>query len=288
MPPLASPHPALPDPTDASLDRERALADWLRAHAPVLIGFSGGVDSAYLASVAIEAVGADGVLAVIGRSASYPEAQWRSARAVADLCGVPVLEVDTHELDDPDYAANPTDRCYFCKRELWGRLAPLARVRDMQLIDGTNADDLDDWRPGARAGAEAAVRSPLAEVGLVKADIRLLSARRGLPTAHQPSAPCLASRLPYGTPVTAPRLAQVEAAECALRVLGVRGNLRVRHHGDTARIELAPAAIDEWTTGGRLPALRAAVAGAGFTHVVVDLRGFRSGSLNVLGGVVAG
>jgi uncharacterized protein len=284
----ATPSSAPAEALDEPLARERALADWLRAHAPVLLGFSGGVDSAYLASVAVEVLGPSGVLAVIGRSASYPEAQWRLAREVADRCAVPVLEVDTQELHDPAYAANPSDRCYFCKRELWGRLLPLARERGMQVVDGTNADDLADWRPGARAGGEAGVRSPLAEVGLTKAEIRRLSARRGLPTADQPSAPCLASRLPYGTPVTAPRLAQVEAAEAALRALGVTGDLRVRYHGDTARIEFAPGMIDEWTKCERLPLVRAAVASAGFSHVVVDLRGFRSGSLNVLGGVVAG
>jgi uncharacterized protein len=288
MPPLVAPPWGPAAQLEESLTRERALAEWLRAHAPVLLGFSGGVDSAYLASVAVEALGAEGVLAVIGRSASYPEAQWRTARDVADRCAVPVLEVDTRELEDPAYVANPSDRCFFCKRELWGRLLPLARERGMQLIDGTNADDLADWRPGARAGADAGVRSPLAEVGLTKPEIRRLSARRGLPTADQPSAPCLASRLPYGTAVTAPRLAQVEAAEAALRALGVTGDLRVRHHGGTARIEFAAAVLDAWTTAERLPIVRAAVAAAGFERVVVDLRGFRSGSLNVLGGVVAG
>lgn len=288
MPPLVLPS----NPSDGwsaeSLARESALAEWLRAHAPVLLGFSGGVDSAYLASVAVEVLGPASVLAVIGRSASYPEAQWRTAHEVAAACGVPVLEVATHELEDPDYVANPADRCFFCKRELWGRLAPLARERGMHLLDGTNADDLGDWRPGARAARDRDVRSPLAELGFTKAEIRALSRRRGLPTADQPSAPCLASRLPYGTPVTPHRLSQVEAAEAALRALGVRGDLRVRHHGATARIELGADALREWTGPGRLAAMRAAVADAGFARVVVDLRGFRSGSLNVLGGVVAG
>ena len=274
--------------SDVPLERERALVAWLRAHGPVLLGFSGGVDSAYLASVAVEALGPDGVLAVIGRSASYPESQWRTAREVAALCGVPVEEIATYELDDPEYAANPSDRCFFCKRELWGRLAPLAGARGMRLIDGTNADDLADWRPGARAPADHAVRSPLAELGFTKAEIRQLSHGRGLPTADQPSAPCLASRLPYGTPVTSARLFQVERAESALRVRGVAGDLRVRHHGAIARIELAPDQIEAWAPAERLEALREAVATAGFARVVVDLRGFRSGSLNVLGGGVAG
>ena len=286
--PTSIAHAASSAASDVPLERERTLGEWLRAHAPVLLGFSGGVDSAYLASVAVEGLGPERVLAVIGRSASYPEAQWRTAREVASRCGVPVLEVATLELDDPDYVANPSDRCFFCKRELWSRLAPLAAARGRQLIDGTNADDLSDWRPGARAAADHAVRSPLAELGFSKAEIRRLSRRRGLPTADQPSAPCLASRLPYGTPVTSARLSQVERAESALRALGVDGDLRVRHHGAIARVELASNQIESWSSPERLEALRAAVASAGFVRVVLDLRGFRSGSLNVLGGVVAG
>lgn len=288
MPPRVQPPPPDEESAEALLVREERLVEWLRAHGPVLLGFSGGVDSAYLAAVAVEALGAAGVLAVIGRSASYPEAQWRTAHDVAAACGVPVLEVSTHEMDDPDYVANPSDRCFFCKRELWGRLAPLAHERGMTLVDGTNADDLADWRPGARAARDFGVRSPLAELGLAKWAIRALSRRRRLPTADLPSAPCLSSRLPYGTPVTVGRLAQVEAAEAGLRALGIDGDLRVRHHGSVARVELGADALDAWTSADRLPALRAAVVAAGFARVVVDLRGFRSGSLNVLGGVVAG
>ena len=271
-----------------ALARERELLAWLRANGPVLLGFSGGVDSAYLASVAVEALGVHGVLAVIGRSASYPAEQWRTARAVAAQCGVPVLELDTRELEDLRYAANPSDRCFFCKAELWSRLVPLAVERGMLVIDGTNADDLGDWRPGARAAAEAGVRSPLAELGFAKAEIRERSAARGLATAQAPSAPCLASRIPYGTPVTAARLSQVERAEASLRALGVTGDLRVRYHGVLARVELNPAQLDGWADPTRLARVRDAVLGAGFERVALDLRGFRSGSLNVLGGVVAG
>jgi uncharacterized protein len=268
--------------------RERVLVEWLRVQPGVVVGFSGGVDSAYLATIAVETLGADRVLAVIGRSASYPIAQWDTARDVATRVGIPCIEVDTRELDDPQYAANPANRCYFCKRELWSHLAPLARERGWVLADGTNADDLADHRPGAVAGREAEVCSPLVSAGLTKADIRTLSARRGLPTADQPSSPCLASRLPYGTSVTAERLAQVERAEHALRALGVRGDLRVRHHGELARVELAPHEIEAWLEPTAAEQLRAAVGGAGFARVAVDLRGFRSGSLNVLSGVVAG
>lgn len=277
--------PPVPPGADA---RERALVGWLRdVGGRVLVGYSGGVDSAYLATIAVRALGPSNALAVIGRSASYPAEQWRVARAVADQVGIPVVELDTRELDDPRYAANPSDRCYFCKSELWSRLAPLAADRGMVVVDGTNADDLRDWRPGARAAGERGVRSPLAELGFTKAEIRALSARLGLPTWAQPSAPCLASRLPYGTAVTSERLRRVEAAEAALRALGITGDLRVRDHGDTARIELAPPELDHWLAADAAGRIHAAVADAGFRRVVLDLRGFRSGSLNVLGGVVA-
>ena len=273
--------------SDEARVRERSLVDWLKGHGSAAIGFSGGVDSAYLACVAIDALGAEHVLAIIGRSASYPAEQWATARAVADRFGVRVLEVDTEEMLDPRYAANPTNRCYFCKAELWSRLVPIARERGLTvLVDGTNGDDLSDHRPGAAAAREHGVRSPLAELGFTKAEIRLLSRERGIPTWSQPSSPCLSSRIPYGTAVTPERLARVEAAERALRALGVVGDLRVRHHGDLARVELAPAELEHWL-GADVARLREAVRGAGYARVALDLRGFRSGSLNVLGGVTA-
>lgn len=265
--------------------KARALVEWLHACGSVAIGFSGGVDSAFLACVAASELGPLATLAIIGRSASYPAEQWTTARNVADRFGVPVLEVDTEELLDPRYAANPTNRCYFCKSELWSRLAPIAEARGFAvLLDGTNADDLRDYRPGAAAARAHGVRSPLAEVGLAKAEIRALSRERGLPTWSQPSSPCLASRIPYGTAVTPERLARVEAAERALRALGVEGDLRVRHHGDVARVELGALEIGRWL-GPASGRLRDAVLSAGYARVAVDLRGFRSGSLNVLSGV---
>ena len=276
------------DLLDAALEKERRLMDWFRARGSALVGFSGGVDSAYLACAAVEALGGDRVLAVIGRSASYPAEQWARAREVADAFGVPVLEVDTDELNDPRYAANPTNRCYFCKTELWSVLAPIAAERGLAVVvDGTNADDLGDYRPGARAAKEREVASPLAELGFTKDDVRRLSRARGIPTWSQPSSPCLSSRIPNGTSVTTDRLREIEAAERAVRPLGVRGDLRVRHHGPLARVELGEAELKAWLSPARQEALRDAVTSAGFTRVALDLRGFRSGSLNVLGGVAA-
>ncbi|MFA6166331.1 MAG: ATP-dependent sacrificial sulfur transferase LarE [Gemmatimonadaceae bacterium] len=265
------------------LEKEAALVAWMRQHGSVLIGFSGGVDSAYLACVALDAVGAANVLAVIGRSASYPLEQWTTAREVADRFGVPVLEIDTDEMDDPRYAANPVNRCYFCKTELWRKLVPLARARGLAVVvDGTNHDDLADYRPGAQAAREADVQSPLAELRFSKDDIRALSRLRGIPTWSQPSSPCLSSRLPHGTEVTPLRLRKVENAERALRAMGITGNLRVRYHGETARIEMDHDQIERWSAEAQRPALRAAVKMAGFARVELDLRAFRSGSLNEL------
>ena len=266
-----------------TLDKERALIAWLQARGRVAIGFSGGVDSAYLAAVALDAIGSDATLAIIGRSASLAGSEEDHAVAVARHLGVQTLEIETGELDDPRYAANPSNRCYFCKSVLWLTLFPIARARGFEtLVDGTNADDLNDYRPGGRAAVEQGVLSPLADVGLTKAEIRERTRERGLPWWNRPATPCLASRLPYGMSVTPERLRQVDRAESALRALGISGNLRVRHHGDVARVELDQVLLPVWRDARAFERLSGAVREAGFTSVELDPRGFRSGSLNVI------
>lgn len=281
-------HPVWAPGGATAADKERRLLAWLQRVGSVAIGYSGGVDSAYLASVALEALGRERVLAIIGRSATYPDSQWQTARDLATGMGLRVLEVNTDEVNDPHYAANPTNRCYFCKTELWSVLVPAAKLHGLAaVVDGTNADDAHDYRPGAAAAQENGVRSPLAEVGLTKVEIRERSQARGLPSWDQPSSPCLASRIPYGTAVTVERLKRVGDAEAALRAIGVRGDLRVRHHDDLARVEMSADEMGRWLEPSAAQRLRAAVLTAGYSRVAIDLRGFRSGSLNVLGGVRA-
>jgi uncharacterized protein len=260
-----------------ALGKERRLVAWLARAGSVLVGYSGGVDSAYLACVAVETLGPEGVLAVIGHSASYPDSQWSTAMSVAHQFAIPTLVVETNEVTDHRYASNPKNRCYYCKTELWEKLTPIAREREAVLIDGTNADDLREDRPGAAAGREHGVESPLAAAGLTKAEIRERSRERGIPTWNQPSAPCLASRIPHGTPVTVGRLRAVEAAEQGLRAIGVVGNLRVRHYGETARVELDRDQIERWLEPANRAALENAVRRAGYASVVVDPAGYRTG-----------
>ena len=257
--------------------RER-LIDILRDFESVLVGYSGGVDSVFLARIAVDALGASRVLAVTGRSNSLPSWMEGTARDVAERFGIPWLEVDTFEGDDPRYAANPVNRCYFCKTELWARLREVADARGLRVLaDGANADDVGDHRPGSAAGTEHKVRSPLLEAGLTKLEIRAWSRELGLPTWSQPAAPCLASRIPYGIAVTPARLQQIETAELALRALGFR-DFRVRHHDSTARLEIHPDELDRAV--GQRAAIAAAVRSGGFASVVLDLDGYRRGALN--------
>jgi len=247
----------------------------------VILGYSGGVDSGLLAVVARQALGTGGFLAVTGRSASYPAAQADAALGLAQRFDVPILEVETHELEDPRYLSNSTERCYFCKSELWNRLHEIARQRGFDtIIDGTNADDLGEHRPGMRAGVEWRVRSPLAELGWTKQDVREAAREMGLPSWNAPAAPCLSSRVLYGLEITPDRLRQVEQGEAFLRSLGVAGDLRVRHHGPKARVEVAPEHMD--LLRANWEAIAAVFAELGFATVELDPSGYRRGGLLAL------
>ena len=244
----------------------------------VILGYSGGVDSALLAVAARQALGTERFLAVTGRSASYPAVQAQAAVELAQRFEVPVLEVDTYELEDPRYLTNSTERCYFCKSELWRRLHEIASERGFDtIIDGTNADDLGEHRPGMRAAAELRVRSPLAELGWTKQDVRHAARELGLPSWNAPAAPCLSSRVLYGLEITPERLRQVEQGEAYLRGLGVVGDLRVRHHGPNARLEVAPDQMDRLQANWE--AIDTTFTGLGFTTVELDPRGYRRGGL---------
>lgn len=265
---------------DESTEREarQRLTRVLEDCRSVCVGYSGGVDSVFLAAFAVDVLGRDRVLAVTGRSAAYPAVQHRVALECVERFGIPHMEVETDELADPNYAANNTDRCYFCKSELWDCLHDVARARGLEtVVDGSNADDATDHRPGARAARERAVRSPLQEAGLDKATIRALSRAMGLPTWDQPASPCLASRLTYGLSVTPERLGQVEEAESLLRGRGLR-ELRVRHHGTVARVEVAPGELE--AAVGIVAELAPRIRQLGFERVLVDVEGYRRGALN--------
>jgi uncharacterized protein len=246
----------------------------------VVVAFSGGVDSSLLLRVAVDTLGARRVLAVIGDSESLPRQELADAQSLADMVGVPYRVIKSEEMRDPEYRANSENRCYFCKRALFAALARLAAEEGFALVlDGSNADDLGDWRPGLRAARECGVRSPLQEANLSKAEVRELSRRLGLPTAEKPAMACLASRLPYGTPVTPEALSKIEKAEAMLRELGL-GQVRVRLHGDLARIEILPEGFPQLLVAPARERVLAALAELGFRYVCLDLQGYRSGSMN--------
>lgn len=267
-----------PTQLDAKLERMRAI---LRELKSVAVAFSAGADSTFVLKVAVDTLGANRVVAVTGRSDSLAGAEFEDARALARFVGVEHVVIDTGEFDDENYLANPVNRCYFCKTALYDRMAEFIRRRGLgAVVSGTNVDDQGDFRPGLRAADEHRVRSPAAEAGLTKTDIRALSERFGLPTHDKPSSPCLSSRIPYGEPVTSAKLRMIEAAEIYLHDLGFR-ECRVRHHAnDAARIEVPKDRIGELDEPARSGRLAEQFRAMGYATVTIDPKGFRSGSLN--------
>jgi uncharacterized protein len=263
---------------DAPGDKEHALRDSLASLDSVIVAYSGGVDSAYLAYIASRTLG-DRAVAVTADSPSYPERHRQLAIRIARDFGLRHEIIHTSELERPEYRANPANRCYYCKHELYTHLARIAEQRHAIVVDGNNADDRGDYRPGRQAAREFGVRSPLDDVDLTKDEIRELSRRAGLPTWDEPASACLSSRIPFHNEVTDEKLRTIERGEEALRALGFRV-CRVRHHDDLARIEIArdemARALEPETAAAIVRALKA----AGYKYVSLDLQGYRMGSLN--------
>lgn len=263
-----------------TLDRKYgALKKAVRKTGGLAVAFSGGLDSTFLAAVAAAELG-DRAIAVTALSPTYPAREQREAGELAGRIGIAHMEIESNELEIPNFADNPVNRCFFCKKELFEVVAETARKRGIAAIaDGTNADDLSDHRPGMRAAREAGVLSPLLEAGLTKEEIRQLSRRLNLPTADKPAFACLASRFPYGSRITEEKLKAVDRVEELLRSLGFK-QVRVRHHGETARIEVEPDELSRLCEPDVRAKVVAAAEQAGFAYVSADLRGYRTGSMN--------
>lgn len=244
-----------------------------------MIAYSGGVDSTLVAKIAYDILG-DRALAVTAVSPSLLPEELEDASLQAATIGIPHQIIQTHEMENPNYTSNPVNRCYFCKSELHDTLKPLAvELGYPYVVDGVNANDLHDYRPGIQAAKERGARSPLAEVGITKAEVRQISKELGLPWWDKPAQPCLSSRFPYGEEITVAKLQRVGRAEIYLRKLGYQ-NLRVRSEGDTARIELPPEQIKEFVLKIDLQSIVSAFQEFGFLYVTLDLEGYRSGKLN--------
>ncbi len=266
-------------PPTSLVAKQDLLLARLQASGPLLVAYSGGVDSAYLAWAAHRALGVKAI-AVTAESPSYPRSHRVAAESLAREVGFAHRFVSTLELDNPDYARNPSDRCYFCKSELFEVLERLRAELDFRAVAyGINADDQGDFRPGHRAAEEHRVLSPLLDAGLDKAGIRALARQAGLACAELPASACLSSRIPYGMEVTPEKLRQIDRAEDALRELGFR-QVRVRHHGDLARVELATDELDAVLDRARMREISRRLHELGFRWVSLDLDGYRTGSLN--------
>ncbi len=266
-------------------EKEHALRALCRDLGAVVVAYSGGVDSSYVAHIATAELGAR-ALCITGDSPSLAAHQRTQADDIAARFNFRHEIIQTEEMNDPRYTANAGDRCYFCKTELYDKLAPLAVARGCAfVVDGSTTDDLGDYRPGRAAAQEHGVRSPLIEVGLSKAEVRELSRRAGLPTWDAPASPCLSSRLAYGTPVTIARLRTVDTGEEIMRALGFR-EFRVRHHDELVRLEIAPAELDRALDRAVADELARRFRTLGFRYVTLDLHGFRTGAMNEVLNVV--
>lgn len=268
-------------PSEA-MEKYARLTDLLASLRSMVVAFSGGVDSSFLVKAAFDALQGEGrLLAVTARSSTYPESEFNQALEIIRHIGAPHRVIVSEELDIPGFSDNPPDRCFFCKGELFGILAGIAKGEGYAWVcDGANMDDTADYRPGRKAARELGVRSPLVEAGFTKEDIRLHAKRLGLPNWEKPSAACLASRFPYGSKITAEKLSRVERAEALLKSAGFR-QLRVRDHDGMARIEIAKDELGAFMRDPRHAEWASAIKALGFAYVTVDMEGYRSGSLNL-------